>query len=338
MFHRVPRAGARNTVAARAAALTTAAAALAAASTLHAQSPATYPTRTVRFIVPFAPGGGTDVVARAIAHKLTEVWGQQVIVDNRPGGSTTIGIGMAAKSPPDGHTIVLATTSFGINAALGRKLPYDTYKDLAFVTQTAFQSYVVTVHPSLPVKSVQELIAIARRKPGALNYGSPGPASGTHLAVVLFEQMTGTEMVHIPYKGSGPALTDLIGGQIDFMFATILSVSPHLKSGRLKGLATTGAKPSKLMQDVPTVGATVKGYEATSWSGIMAPAAIPAAVRDKIHADVAKVLATPDVRSRLEADGAEPVGSTPAEFERLVRDEIAKWSKVIRSAKIQIDS
>lgn len=299
----------------------------------QAQAPGAYPTRSVRFIVPFAPGGGTDVVARAIATRLSDLWGQPVIADNRPGAATTIGIDLAAKAPPDGYTIVLASTSYGINAASGRKLPYDPLKDLAFITQAALQSYVITMHPALPVKSVKEFIALAKAKPGALAYGSPGAGSGSHLVVELFQQMTGTKMLHIPYKGSGPALTDLIGGQTQFMFATILAVSPHLKSGRLKGLATSGPRRSKALPDLPTaVEAGVAGYVTSSWSGVMAPAATPPDIQDKIHRDVVKVLAMPEVRKRLEADGGEPVGSTPAEFAALIRNEIATWGKVIKTA------
>jgi len=305
------------------------------ASSLHAQSSGGYPAKPVRMIVPFAAGGGTDVVARAVASKLSEVWGQQVVVDNRPGAATIVGIDVTAKSPPDGYTIAMASTSYGINAGSGRKLPYDPHKDLAFVVQTALQPFVIVVHPALPVKSVKEFIALARSRPGALNYGSPGVGSGSHLVVELFQIVTGTKMVLVSYKGSAPALADLIGGQTQFMFVTILAVAPHLKSGRLKGLATTGLKRSPAIPELPTaIEAGVPGYAPTSWTGIMAPAATPADVRDKIQRDVVKVMFTPEVRKRLEADGGEPVAGTSAEFAALIRGEIAMWTKVFKTTGI----
>lgn len=301
-----------------------------------AQSASNYPSKSVRMIVPFAAGGGTDVVARAVAARLTELWGQQVIADNRPGGSTVIGIDITAKSPPDGYTIAMASTSYGINAASGRKLPYDPHKDLAYVVQTALQPYVITVHPALPVKSVKEFIALAKARPGALNYGSPGVGSGSHLVVELFQIVTGTKMILIPYKGSAPALTDLVGGQTQFMFATILAVAPHLKSGRLRGLATTGAKRSLALPELPTaIEAGVPGYAPTSWTGIMAPAATPQEIRDKIQRDIVKVMTMPEVRKRLEADGGEPVTGTAADFAALIQSEIATWSRVFKTTGIK---
>lgn len=309
---------------------------LVAAQGAQAQSPAgTFPSKPVRMIVPFAAGGGTDVVARAVAAGLSEVWGQQVIADNRPGASTILGIDLTAKAPPDGYTIVMASTSYGVNASSGRKLPYDPHKDLAYIAQTALQPFVITVHPALPVKSVKEFIALAKSKPGALNYGSPGIGSGSHLVVELFQIVTGTKMVVVGYKGSAPALTDLIGGQTQFMFTTILAVVPHLKSGRLKGLATTGIKRSPALPDMPTaIEAGVPGYAPTSWTGIMAPAATPPDVRDKIQRDVVKVMKLPDVRKRLESDGGEPVAGSSADFAALIQSEIATWTKVFRTANI----
>lgn len=307
-----------------------------AGGTTFGQSTSSYPAKAVRMIVPFAPGGGTDVVARAVASKLSEVWGQQVIADNRPGGSTIVGIELTAKSPPDGYTIAMASTSYGINASSGRRLPYDPHKDLAYVVQTALQPYVITVHPALPVQSVKELIALAKARPGALNYGSPGVGSGSHLVVELFQIVTGTKMVLVPYKGSAPALTDLVGGQTQFMFATILAVVPHLKSARLRGLATTGTKRSLALPELPTaIEAGVAGYAPTSWTGIMTPAATPQEIRDKIQRDIVKVMATPEVRKRLEADGGEPVAGSSAEFAALIQSEIATWTKVFKTTGIK---
>jgi len=309
---------------------------VAAIEPVRAQSAGSYPARPVRFIVPFAPGGGTDIVARTIGAGLSELWGQQVIADNRPGASTLIGIDLTAKAPPDGHTIVLATTSYGINAAWGKKLPYDALRDLAFITQAASLDFVITTHPSLPARSVKEFIALAKAKPGALNYGSPGSGSGSHMVVEKFQMLTGIKSIHIPYKGSAPALTDLIGGQTQYMIVTILPVAPHLKSGRLRALATTGPRRSRLLRDVPTVvEAGVPDYVTTSWSGVMAPAATPADIRDKIYRDVLKVLAMPPIRQRLEADGGDVVGSTPDEFTALIREEIATWTKVIKAAGLR---
>ena len=299
----------------------------------YGQSAASFPVHPVRFIVPFAAGGGTDIVARTIAGRLSELWGQQVIADNRPGASTLIGIDLTAKAPSDGYTIVLASTSYGINAAWGKKLPYDPLKDLAFLTQAASLDFVLVTHPSLPARTVKEFIALAKARPGVLNYGSPGSGSGSHLVVEMFQMYTGIKTTHIPYKGSSPALIDLVGGQTQFMIVTILPVAPHLKSGRLRAVATTGPRRSRLLRDVPTVAESgVPRYVTTSWSGVMAPAATPPEIAEKIYRDVVKVLAMPDVRQRLEADGGDVIGGTPAEFAALIRAEIETWSKVIKAA------
>jgi len=297
-----------------------------------------YPARPVRFIVPFAPGGGSDVVARAIALRLGETWGQQVVVDNRPGAATILGTDLAAKAAPDGYTILMASASYSINPYLQKKLPYQTLKDHVPVTQTAFQPYVLAVHPSVAAKSVKEFLALARAKPGTLNFGSPGTGSGGHLAVDHLRLVTHTDMVHIPYKGGAPALTDLIAGQIQFMFPTMLAIAPHAKSGRLRSLAVSSLKRSAAMAELPTIAESgVAGFEATSWNGVMTPAGVAPAIVDKLYRDIAQTLQTSDVRDKLAADGAEAVGSSPQEFTRMIRAEIDKWAKVTKAAGLKAE-
>jgi len=296
----------------------------------------TYPVKPVRFVVPFAPGGGSDVVARAIANKLSSMWERQVVVDNRPGAATVVGTDLVAKSPPDGYTLLLASTSYAINPYLHRKLPYETLTDHTAITQTAFQPYVLVVHPSLPARNVKEFIALARAKPGALNFGSPGTGSGGHLAVKHFRLVTKTRMVHVPYRGGAPALTDLIAGQVQFMFPTVLTVAPHVRSGRLRSLAVSSAKRSAALPELPTIAESgVPGFEAVSWNGVLTPAGVPQSIVVKLYKDIAQVLTSPDVRDKLAADGAEPVGSTPEKFTQLIRHELEKWAQVTRAAGLK---
>ena len=297
-----------------------------------------YPTKPVRLIVPFAPGGGTDIVARAVAPRLSEMWNQQVVVDNRGGGSTIIGTDLAAKSPPDGYTLLMGTTTLAINPSLRRKLPYDTLKDLEPVTQAAFQAFVLAVHPSVPARDLKEFIALAKAKPGTLNYGSPGTGSGSHLAGELFSMLSGVRLVHVPYKGSGPALTDLLGGQIQLIFGTILSTYPHVKSGKLRALGVSSPKRSAVLLDIPTIPeGGVAGYGATSWNGVLTPAGVPKPILAKLNADIVKALHSPEVRQRLAADGGEPVGNSAEEFGAFIRAEIAKWAKVIKAANLRAE-
>ncbi len=297
-----------------------------------------WPTRPVRFIVPFPPGGGSDVVARAIAGKLGEAWGHQVVVDNRPGAATMLGTDMAAKAPADGYTMLMASSSYAINAHLQKKLPYEPLKDHAPVTQTAMQPYVVILHPSVAARNIREFVALAKAKPGTLNFGSPGTGSGGHLAVEYFRLVTGTNMVHVPYRGGAPALTDLIAGQIQFMFPTMLAAAPHVKSGRLRSLAVTGSKRSAALPEIPTVAESgVAGFEVGSWNGIMTPAGVPAAIIARMHKDAVAALRSADVRDKLAADGAEPVGNTPAEFTRHIRAELERWGKVIGAAGLKTE-
>ncbi len=306
---------------------------------VFAQTTPVYPTKPVRIIVGFPPGGGVDTVARLLSVPLTEKWGQQVIVDNRPGAGTIIGTTIAAKSQPDGYTILLASSSYGINPGLqGKKLPYDPIKDFTFISQAAVQPYVFALSLKVPVQSVKEFLTYARANPGKLNFGSPGNGSGGHLAVEYFKMITKVNLIHVPYRGAAPALIDMVSGQIQMMFSTILPTLPHVKAGRLKAIAVSTAKRSIALPDVPTISeAGVSGYEASSWTGVMAPAGVPASIVKKLHRDVADAVNSPSVREKILIDGAEPVGSSPEEFGRMVRIEIEKWSKVIKTANVHAD-
>jgi len=313
---------------------------LAQAGAVFAQSgqadAAGYPARAVRVIVPYPPAGGTDILARALAQKLTESWNQQVIVDNRGGGATIIGTELAAKSPPDGYTFLITSTSFVINPGFQPKLPYDTLKDFAPITQLALQAYILAVHPSVPARDVKEFIALARAKPGALNFGSTGIGSGSHLAGELFKLMSKTNAVHILYKGMAPALTDLVAGQTQFIFGTTLTTVPLVKNGRLRALGVTSVKRSTALPALPTIAeAGLPGYSATSWTGAYTPAGVPRAIQARLNTDIVKALQTPDVRERLAADGAEPVGSSAPELAAFVKSEMAKWAQVVKAANLR---
>jgi tripartite-type tricarboxylate transporter receptor subunit TctC len=295
-----------------------------------------FPTKPIRFIVPFAPGGGVDIVARAVAASVTDLAGQQVIVDNRGGGGTIIGTELGARAAPDGYTWLFGSTTLSINPSLQPKLPYDTLKDLTPVSQTSFQAYVLAVHPSVAAKSVREFIDLAKAKPETLTYGSPGVGSGSHLVAEFFALSTGTKLIHVPYKGSSPAMADLIAGQIQCTYGTILAVAPQVRNGRLRALAVSSAKRSSVMPTVPTIAeAGVPRFDATSWNGVLVPAGVPRALVNRIHDLVVRAVRSDYVRERLTADGGEPVSSKPEEFAAFIRSEIAKWDKVIRSAGIR---
>jgi tripartite-type tricarboxylate transporter receptor subunit TctC len=297
-----------------------------------------FPNRPIRIIVPFAVGGSTDVVFRILAPRLSEGLGQQVVVDNRPGGAATIGMDMAAKSPPDGHTLGVANLSFGANPFMLSKMPFDTEKDLAPVSLVTLVPMVLSVHPSVPARSVKELIALAKAKPGSLNYGSAGNASANHLATELFKYSTGINIVHVPYKGGGPAVISIVSGETAILFATIPSSIQHFKSGKLVGLGVSTAKRDPTLPDVPTVAeAGVPGYEVYEWQGVMAPAGTPGAVIKRLHQEIVKTLALPDVKERIAGVGAHAVGSTPEELAAFIKKELATWSKVIKTAGIRID-
>jgi tripartite-type tricarboxylate transporter receptor subunit TctC len=293
---------------------------------------ARFPTHPIRFIVPFAPGGANDIVARLIAQKMTESLGQTVVVDNRGGAGGTIGTDMVAKARPDGYTLLVASMGVAVNAVLYPKLPYDTLKDLAPITMLAEQPNIVVVHPSLPVKSIKELIALARARPGQVSYASGGIGSNTHLVTVLFLQMAKVDMLHVPYKGLGPAMTDLLGGQVQLIIANVATALPYVKAGRLRLLAVTSRKRFPLFPDTATVSeAGVPGYESTGWYGLWAPAGIPADVLGMLHREVTRILASSVMIEQLRSQGMEAIPTTPDAFAKQLRIEIEKWGRVVNA-------
>jgi len=304
----------------------------------QAQAQKDYPEKPIRMIVPFAPGGSNDIMGRLVAAKFTENMGQQVVVDNRPGASGIIGTDLAAKAAPDGYTVLVMSLTFTVNPSIRSKLPYDTDKDLVPVTVIASAPLILVVHPSLPVKSVREFIAYAKANPGKLNFGSGGPGSTPHLAGEMLKSMAGLQMTHIPYKGGGPALADLVGGQIQLMLENIPSTLPFVKSEKLRVLAVTSKKRSPTVLDVPTLDeAGLKGYELTGWNGLFVPRGTPRAIVNRLHAETVKALAAPDVRQRLAAMSAEPGGEPPETFAAFVKAEIRKWAKIVKEAGLKVE-
>ncbi len=309
-----------------------------AASAQTKNAPASYPTKPIRLVVPFAPGGGTDITARTIATKLTEAWGQTVVADNRAGANGTIGVDLAAKSPPDGYTLTMISSSHSVNVSLYKNLPYDLIKDLSPITQATTQPYALVVHPSVPAKSVKELIALARARPGTLNYGSSGTGGLSHLSGALLASLAGLNITHIPYKGGAPAMTDVIAGQIQMLFSTILQSHAHIKAGRLRALAVTTVKRSSGAPELPTMQeAGVPGYEVTGWYGVLAPAGTPPSIIAKLNHEIVRILQSQEMRERLSADGSEPVGSTPQQFAAHIKSEVVKWNKVVNEAGIRAE-
>jgi tripartite-type tricarboxylate transporter receptor subunit TctC len=297
-----------------------------------------YPTRNIRLLVGYPPGGLTDGVARTLAPRLSEALGQQVYVDNRAGGGSTIGTDLAAKAVPDGHTLLVADQALINNPSLYAKLPFDTLKDFQSVSLVGGAALIIVVHPSLPARSVKELVALDKARPGSINYASGGNGTATHLAGELFKQVARVEFVHIPYKGAGVAIIDLLSGQVSLMFSSVGPAAPHVNVGKIKALAVTGESRLPVLPDVPTLAeagypaATVIGY----W-GVLAPAGIPRDVLDKLSATIAAVVKRPEVRQRLMEQGVDPTGAGPAEYDRVIRSEIAKWAKVIKQAGIKIE-
>jgi len=298
----------------------------------------TYPDRPIRLIDPYAPGGGSGVVARFISQKMSEAWGRQIVIDNRPGAAGAIGTEIAARAAPDGYTLLMGTSgSIGISPNMN-KLSYDPVKDLFAISQTSSQVMLVVVHPSLPINSVKELIAYAKAQPGKLAYASSGTGGSGHLAGELFQSIVKTDMIHVPYKGNGAAVVAQVSGEVQLGFNNILSVFPHVSSGKLKAIGVTSARRAPAVPTVPTLAESgVAGYEAVSWNGIFAPAQTPRPIIDKIHGEVVKALAAPDVRDKLMAMGSDPVSSTPEAFLAFIKVELARWGKVVRENKIRTE-
>jgi tripartite-type tricarboxylate transporter receptor subunit TctC len=316
--------------------------ALACAAVLAASpalSQSQYPSKAVRIIVPFPPAGNTDVYARPVARKLTELYGQQMIIDNRPGAGGSIGMELAAKSPPDGYTLVWGSTStHGVGPNVYKKLPYDPIRDFEPVILAVLAQNILVVHPSVPAKNVKDLIAIARAKRGALSFASSGNGTISHLAGELFKTMSGTDMVHVPYKGSSPALVDVVGGQVDVMFDSLAASLPQVKAGKLRALAVTGDKRFPAMKEIPTISESgLKGYEVSTWLAIWAPPKTPRELVNKLNADIDKALHQPDMMKLMTENGAEPGGGPPARLDQHVKSEIAKWGRVVKAAHVTIE-
>jgi len=311
--------------------------ALLAATVCHAQS---WPQKPVRVIVPFAPGGASDLMPRLVGEKLSSMWGQPVLIENRPGAAGNIGMEAGAKAAPDGYTLLAAPNgNLVVNPHMYSRLAYDVFRDLAPVTRIAAVQNVLVVNPEVPAKTVKELVTLAREKPGTLNFASPGNGSQAHVAVELLKLQLGLDLVHVPYQGVGPAMKDLLGGRINLMVAQVPAALPHIKAGKLRALGVASSAPLAALPDVPTIAAAagLPGFEAVSWYALMAPAGTPREVIAKIHGDVAKALQLPDVRERLAGMGAEPSGESPAELAARIKAEYDRWGEVVRKANIKAD-
>jgi tripartite-type tricarboxylate transporter receptor subunit TctC len=305
----------------------------------QAETAATYPSRPVRLIGPFVPGAGTDTTARTIAQKLGELWGQQFIVDNRTGAAGTIGVDLTAKATPDGYTICLISASHSVNSATNNRLPYDLAVDLQGITQATSLFYSLYHHPSVPVKSVKELIAYTKANPGKLMFGSSGTGGLQHFAGEMFNYLGGAQLQHVPYKGTSAVITAMLAGEVQVGFGTFFGVRPHYESGRLKVLAITAGKRSAAVPNIPTIAESgVPGYEVDQWYGIITSAKVPKPIVQKLYTGIAEVLKQPDVIKRMATDGSTPVGSTPEQFNAHIRSEIEKWRRLARDAKLKLHS
>ena len=301
---------------------------------LAAEAQNRYPTKPVRLIVPFAPGGGTDIVARALSKNLTAAFGQSVVVDNRAGGGGTIGAETTVRAAPDGYTLAMVSGSYGANAALF-KLSYDPINDITPIALIGETGFLVSLHPSVQAKTVPELIALAKSKPGGLNYASTGTGGITHLATELFDIMAGTKMTHVPYKGTGPAITDVLGGQIQLIFGAMPAMVPQHKAGRLRGIAVTTGKRIAAIPDIPTVGESIKGYEAVLWYGAWGPKNLPKDIVALWNSEIAKAITTPELKERMAAEGLEPAGGPPTQLADMLKREIPKWIRVVKEANVK---
>ena len=302
----------------------------------HAAAQSDYPSRPVRIIVPSPPSGGTDIVARVLAQHFSNAFRQQFFVENRPGAGNVIGIEAAARAAPDGYTLLVSASTIALNSVLYKKVPYDPVRDFAPITLAATAPNILVVNPKLPIKSLADLIAAAKAQPGKLTYGTPGIGTSPHLCMELFKSMAGVDLQHVPYKGTAAAVMDIIGGQIDAAFATALTAKPLIDAGRLRALAVSGPRRIDTLPSVPPVAeAGVPGYEAMQWYGLLAPAGTPAAVVERVHAEAMVALRSPEMKARLASDGAEPLGTTPAEFGAFIRRELDKWARVRDAAHIE---
>ena len=302
----------------------------------HAAAQSDYPSRPVRIIVHSPPSGGTDIVARVLAQHFSNAFRQQFFVENRPGAGNVIGIEAAARAAPDGYTLLVSASTIALNSVLYKKVPYDPVRDFAPITLAATAPNILVVNPKLPIKSVADLIAAAKAQPGKLTYGTPGIGTSPHLCMALFNSMAGVDLQHIPYKGTAAAVTDIIGGQIDVAFATALTAKPLIDAGRLRALAVSGPRRVEALPNVlPVAEAGVPGYEAMQWYGLLAPAGTPAAIIERVHAEAMVALRSPEMKARLAADGAEPLGTTPAEFGAYIKRELDKWARVRDTAHIE---
>jgi tripartite-type tricarboxylate transporter receptor subunit TctC len=296
-----------------------------------------YPNKSVRLIVPFAPGGGTDIVARTIAQKMSETLGQSVVIDNRPGAGGTVGAEMAVRATPDGYTLIMVSGSYATNAAVYKRT-YDPINDIQPISYIGESAFVVALHPAVAAKNVSELIALAKSKPGALNYGSTGTGGITHLASEYFDLLAGTKTTHVPYKGTGPALNALLGNQIQFMFGALPATIPHVKSNRLRGIAVTSEKPVGALPGVPPLGETVKGYEVVIWWGALGPKGLPRDIVNVWNKGIEQTLQTKEMQERMANEGIDPMGGAPERFRSAIRRDVEKWKRVVRDAKITVQS
>ncbi len=297
-----------------------------------------YPSKAIRFVVPQSAGSATDMVAREIGHKLNERLGQPVTIDNRAGAGGIIGVEQVAKAPADGYTIAIVSGTHTVNPSIRRNMPYDAIKDFAPITLATAQPYLLVAHPSLPVKTVKELVALARARPGQINFASSGTGTLGHLGIELLKITARIDMTHIPYKGIVPAMTDLMGGHVSLLFPTLVSGLPQVKGGRLTGLAVSTVKRAAIAPDIPTVAeAGFPGYDVSGWFGILAPAGTPPAVVNRLNGDIVAILQMPDVKDKLATDGSTAVGSTPQQFEAHLKSEMAKWAQVVKAARIKVE-
>ena len=311
--------------------------ALLAVPALAQSLPNAWPSKPIRLINPFPPGGGATIIGRLMAQELTERLGQSVVFDNRGGAGGIIGMEIAARAAPDGYTLTMATASTVTIHPLLSKTPFDPIKDFSPVSHVSNVPLLLVIHPSVTAKSTKEFLALLKSQPGKLNFASSGKGTISHLAGELFKHNTGVNMVHVPFRGGGPALVDVLGGQVQVNFANILSSLPHVKGGRLRGLAVTSSKRSSAIPELPTLAETLTGYEVVQWNGMLAPARVPQAIIARLNSEIERILALPEMKSRLSTDGADPVGGSPEKFGAFIRADIDKWARVIKAAKVRVD-